>query len=40
MEFFTSAVSTLQILVVTLDEGLAMWGYINLLERLWLIIQA
>jgi len=26
MEFFTSAVSTLQILVVALGEGLAVWG--------------
>lgn len=40
MEFFTSAVSILQILVVALGEGLAVWGVINLLERLWLIIQA
>ena len=32
MEFFTSAISTLQALVVTLGAGLAVWGVINLLE--------
>jgi len=32
MEFFTSAVSTLQTLVVALGAGLAVWGVINLLE--------
>ena len=32
MGFFTSAVNTLQTLVVALGAGLAVWGVINLLE--------
>ena len=32
MGFFTSAVDTLQTLVVALGAGLAVWGMINLLE--------
>jgi hypothetical protein len=32
MEFFTSAIETLQTLVVALGAGLAVWGVINLLE--------
>ena len=32
MQFFTSAVSTLQTLVVALGAGLSVWGVINLLE--------
>lgn len=32
MEFFASAVETLQTLVVALGAGLAVWGVINLLE--------
>ena len=32
MQFFTSAVSTLQTLVIALGAGLAVWGIINLLE--------
>lgn len=32
MQFFTSAVSTLQTIVVALGAGLAVWGVINLLE--------
>ena len=32
MEFFSSAVNTLQTLVVALGAGLAVWGVINLLE--------
>ena len=32
MAFFTSAVGTLQTLVVALGAGLAVWGVINLLE--------
>jgi hypothetical protein len=32
MQFFTSAVTTLQTLVVALGAGLAVWGVINLLE--------
>ena len=32
MEFFTSAVDTLQILVVALGAGLGVWGVVNLLE--------
>lgn len=31
MSFFTSAVSTLQTLIVALGVGLAVWGVINLL---------
>ena len=32
MEFFSSAVDTLKILVIALGGGLAVWGAINLLE--------
>jgi hypothetical protein len=32
MAFFTSAVTTLQTLVIALGAGLAVWGIINLLE--------
>jgi hypothetical protein len=32
MGFFTSAVATLQTLVVALGAGLAVWGAVNLLE--------
>ena len=32
MGFFTSAVDTLQTLVVALGAGLAVWGVINILE--------
>lgn len=32
MEFFNSAVDTLQILVVALGDALCVWGGINLLE--------
>lgn len=32
MEFFTSAITTLQTLVVALGAGLGVWGAINLME--------
>ncbi len=32
MSFFTSAIGTLETLVVALGAGLAVWGVINLLE--------
>ncbi len=32
MQFFSSAISTLQTLVIALGAGLAVWGVINLLE--------
>ena len=32
MEFFASAISTLQTLVVSLGAGLGVWGVVNLLE--------
>ena len=32
MAFFTSAISTLQTLVVALGAGLGVWGVVNLLE--------
>ena len=32
MEFFTSAVDVLKILVIALSAGLGIWGAINLLE--------
>ena len=32
MQFFASAVTTLQTLVVALGAGLAVWGVVNLLE--------
>lgn len=32
MQFFTSAITTLQTLVVALGAGLCVWGGINLLE--------
>ena len=32
MEFFNSAVTSLQTLVVALGAGLGIWGVVNLLE--------
>jgi hypothetical protein len=32
MEFFASAIETLQTLVIALGAGLGVWGVINLLE--------
>ena len=32
MEFFASAIETLQTLVVALGPGLGVWGVVNLLE--------
>ena len=32
MAFFTSAINTLQTLVIALGAGLGVWGAINLLE--------
>jgi hypothetical protein len=32
MDFFSSAISTLQTLVIALGAGLGVWGIINLLE--------
>ncbi len=32
MEFFTSAIDTLKVLVIALGAGLGVWGVINLLE--------
>lgn len=32
MEFFNSAVETLQTLVIALGAGLGVWGVVNLLE--------
>jgi hypothetical protein len=32
MEFFTSAIETLQTLIVALGAGLGVWGVVNLLE--------
>ena len=32
MEFFTSAINTLKVLVIALGAGLGVWGVINLLE--------
>ena len=32
MAFFTSAITTLQTLVVALGAGLGVWGVVNLLE--------
>lgn len=32
MGFFSSAINTLQTLVIALGAGLAVWGVINLLE--------
>lgn len=32
MQFFTSAISVLQTLVIALGAGLGIWGVINLLE--------
>ena len=34
MEFFNSAVTVLQTLVVALGAGLGIWGAINLLEAM------
>ena len=32
MEFFASAIETLEVLVIALGAGLGVWGVINLLE--------
>ena len=32
MEFFSSAIDTLRILVIALEAGLGAWGVVNLLE--------
>lgn len=32
MEFFASAIDTLEILVIALGAGLGVWGVVNLLE--------
>lgn len=32
MEFFSSAIDTLKVLVIALGAGLGVWGIINLLE--------
>ena len=32
MEFFTSSIDTLGVLVIALGAGLGVWGVINLLE--------
>ena len=32
MQFFTSAIDTLKVLVIALGAGLGVWGVINLLE--------
>lgn len=32
MAFFTSAISTLQTLVIALGAGLGVWGVVNMLE--------
>ena len=40
MSFFTSAIDTLQILVVALGAGLGAWGVINLLEGYVMITPA
>ena len=32
MQFFTSAIDTLQTLVIALGAGLGVWGVVNLLE--------
>jgi hypothetical protein len=32
MEFFTSAIGTLKVVVIALGAGLAAWGGINLME--------
>ena len=32
MEFFSSAIDTLRILVIALGTGLGAWGVVNLLE--------
>lgn len=32
MEFFSTAIDTLKVLVIALGAGLAVWGVINLLE--------
>ena len=39
MQFFASAVTTLQTLVVALGAGLAVWGVVNLLEATARITQ-
>ena len=40
MQFFSSAIDTLQTLVVALGAGLGVWGVVNLLEATARIILA
>ena len=40
MGFFSSAISTLQTLVVALGAGLAVWGAVNLLEGGQTVVQS
>ena len=40
MEFFTSAIDTLKVLVIALGAGLGVWGVINLLEVMEMITPA
>ena len=35
MQFFASAITTLQTLVIALGAGLGVWGVVNLLEGSW-----
>ena len=35
MQFFASAINTLQTLVIALGAGLGVWGVVNLLEGYW-----
>ena len=39
MQFFSSAIDTLQTLVVALGAGLGVWGVVNLLEGMVPTIQ-
>lgn len=39
MEFFTSSIDTLGVLVIALGAGLGVWGVINLLDGSIYLIQ-
>ena len=40
MEFFNSAIQVLQTLVIALGAGLGIWGAVNLLKGMAMIIPA
>ncbi len=39
MQFFASAITTLQTLVIALGAGLGVWGVVNLLEECSCVVK-